>query len=211
MDSASYLNRILEKMSVTHDIVRDYHAVGRPVGKIPQKSAKNGLPDRNILLNSKKDRNPAGVSLDHAFPAYAYYASTSEKYILTKKANLWSFSEYEHVLFLCGPEKGGAGEFVDYAKRLISDYMEPVFVRKEEKYPPRNHMRSFLTLVLVFEVSPDAETVRKIRKYRYDKGYLFSIRGYAQGRLIAVDLPAGKVYTSPAAKDAAAFFAQNLS
>lgn len=56
MDSASYLNRILEKMSVTYDIVRDYHAAAaRPARNIPQKSVKNGLQDRNILQNSKND------------------------------------------------------------------------------------------------------------------------------------------------------------
>ena len=82
--------------------------------------------------------------------------------------------------------------------------------RGNEKYPPKDHMRTFLTAVLVLERSPGPELIRKVRRYRFDKSYLFSLRGFSQGRIIVVDLPSKKVYTSPAAKDVAAFFRQAL-
>lgn len=182
MDPASYLERILESLRPTHDITLGYAADGQ------------------------------------VFPAYARYESTSEKYVLSRKASLWKATEYEHVLFITVPKKAASEESASstavaaseglngFAHHLIVDYMEPVLARGGEKYPPGDHMRTFLTVVFVSDESPPADLIRLIRKYRFDKGYKFSFRGYAQGRIVFVDLSAGKVYTSPAAKDIAGFY-----
>ena len=194
MDSAFYLSRVLENLQPTHDIIRDYPANGQ------------------------------------VLPAYARYESTSEKYVLSRKASLWKATEHEHVLFITLPEQtspdesaasaavdtcdgsaaSAAVDFPDglygFAHHLIADYMEPALARGGEKYPPVNHMRTFLTVVFLSDGSPSADLVRRIRKYRFDRGYKFSFRGYAQGRIVFVDLSAGKVYTSPAAKDIAGFY-----
>ena len=174
MTSGDYLDKILEKMTSTHNITRNFAADGR------------------------------------TFAAHALYESSSEKYVLTRKANLWKVSESEHVLFMTQPENADPEALFEEAGRLISDYMEPVLSRGNEKYPPKDHMRTFLTAVLVLERSPGPELIRKVRRYRFDKSYLFSLRGFSQGRIIVVDLPSKKVYTSPAAKDVAAFFRQAL-
>ena len=194
MTSGDYLDKILDRMTFTHNITRNFTADGR------------------------------------TFAAYALYEASSEKYVLSRKANLWKVSESEHVLFMTLPENAdpgadseadsgagpGANSSADpealfkEAGRLISDYMEPVLSRGNEKYPPKDHMRTFLTAVLVLERSPGPELIRKVRRYRFDKSYLFSLRGFSQGRIIVVDLPSKKVYTSPAAKDVAAFFRQAL-
>ena len=174
MDCAYYLNRILERLLPTHDIVRDYSAGGQIV------------------------------------PAYARYEALNEKYVLSRKATLWKAGEYEHVLFFTVPEQGAPDRLTALAQQLIRDYMEPVLARNNEKYPPKDHMRTFLTAVVISETSPPVELVRLIRKYRFDKGYQFSFRGFSQGRLVFVDLSAGKVYTSPAANDVAEFYRQIL-
>lgn len=190
MTSGDYLDKILDRMTSTHNITRNFTADGR------------------------------------TFAAHALYESSSEKYVLTRKANLWKVSESEHVLFMTLPENADPGAdsgadssadssadpeaLFDEARCLISDYMEPVLSRCNEKYPPKDHMRTFLTAVLVLERSPGPELIRKVRRYRFDKSYLFSLRGFSQGRIIVVDLPSKKVYTSPAAKDVAAFFRQAL-
>ncbi len=190
MTSGDYLDKILDRMTSTHNITRNFTADGR------------------------------------TFAAYALYEASSEKYVLSRKANLWKVSESEHVLFMTLPENANPGAdpgadpganpgaspeaLFEETGRLISDYMEPVLSRGNEKYPPKDHMRTFLTAVLVLERSPGPELIRKVRRYRFDKSYLFSLRGFSQGRIIVVDLPSKKVYTSPAAKDVAAFFRQAL-
>jgi len=186
MTSGDYLDKILDRMTSTHNITRNFTADGR------------------------------------TFAAYALYEASSEKYVLSRKANLWKVSESEHVLFMTLPENANPGAdpganpgaspeaLFEETGRLISDYMEPVLSRGNEKYPPKDHMRTFLTAVLVLERSPGPELIRKVHRYRFDKSYLFSLRGFSQGRIIVVDLPSKKVYTSPAAKDVAAFFRQAL-
>lgn len=194
MTSGDYLDKILDRMTSTHNITRNFTADGR------------------------------------TFAAYALYEASSEKYVLSRKANLWKVSESEHVLFMTLPENADPGAdpgadsdadpganpgaspeaLFEEAGRLISDYMEPVLSRGNEKYPPKDHMRTFLTAVLVLERSPSPELVKKVRKFRFDRSYLFSLRGFSQGRVIVVDLPHKKVYTSPAAKDVAGFFRQAL-
>ena len=194
MTSGDYLDKILDRMTSTHNITRNFTADGR------------------------------------TFATYALYEASSEKYVLSRKANLWKVSESEHVLFMTLPENADPGAdpgadsdadpganpgaspeaLFEETERLISDYMEPVLSRGNEKYPPKDHMRTFLTAVLVLERSPGPELIRKVRRYRFDKSYLFSLRGFSQGRIIVVDLPSKKVYTSPAAKDVAAFFRQAL-
>ena len=194
MTSGDYLDKILDRMTSTHNITRNFTADG------------------------------------WTFAAYALYEASSEKYVLSRKANLWKVSESEHVLFMTLPENADPGTdpgansdadsganpgaspeaLFEETGRLISDYMEPVLSRGNEKYPPKDHMRTFLTAVLVLERSPDQELIRKVRRFRFDKSYLFSLRGFSQGRIIVVDLPSKRVYTSPAAKDVAAFFRQAL-
>ena len=194
MTSGDYLDKILDRMTSTHNITRNFTADGR------------------------------------TFAAYALYEASSEKYVLSRKANLWKVSESEHVLFMTLPENADPGAdpgadsdadpganpgaspeaLFEETGRLISDYMEPVLSRGNEKYPPKDHMRTFRAAGLVLERFPGPELIRKVRRYRFDKSYLFSLRGFSQGRIIVVDLPSKRVYTSPAAKDVAAFFRQAL-
>ncbi len=37
--------------------------------------------------------------LGKEYPAYGYFFSHVEKYVLVRKANMWSADTYEHVLF----------------------------------------------------------------------------------------------------------------
>ena len=37
---------------------------------------------------------------DKIYPAYAWFYSLSEKYVLKKEAKLWAIRAYEHVLFI---------------------------------------------------------------------------------------------------------------
>ena len=57
MTSGDYLDKILDRMTSTHNITRNFTADGR------------------------------------TFAAYALYEASSEKYVLSRKANLWKVSE----------------------------------------------------------------------------------------------------------------------
>lgn len=130
------------------------------------------------------------------YKAYAYYYNHQEKYVLVQSANLWSADCYEYVLFM--DAECISNETVKQAEAVIEQYFEPELVRKGEKYPARNHMYSYLTVVMLGERFSDADVCRQVKKYRFEKGYQFNIRGYCVGRLIAVTMEDEKVFCNRA-------------
>jgi len=96
------------------------------------------------------------------YPAYGYFFSHTEKYVLVREANMWSSDSYEHILFIETKEVTEA--LLEEAYEIVRDYMEPVLVRKGEKVPPPNHMYSYLTIAVLAEktVSGPMRTVKAI-------------------------------------------------
>lgn len=128
------------------------------------------------------------------FAAYGYFYSHTEKYVLVREANLWSSNCFEHILFY--PLEQLTKEHILQADDLIRSHMEPRMVRGGEKYPDQNHMYSYLTIVFVCDRPSDRTVLRQLKKYRFDKGYCFHMRGFSQARLIAVSMADEKVHTN---------------
>ena len=131
------------------------------------------------------------------YPAFASHHTHQEKYVLVKEANLWSADSYEYVLFMDAEVIDEAT--IKRAKDIIEDYFEPELVRKGEKYPAKDHMYSYLTVVIIGNHYSDGKLASKVKRYHFDKGYQFSIRGYSAGRMIAVTMDDEKVITNSAA------------
>lgn len=89
---------------------------------------------------------------------------------------------------------------------LIKEYMEPFLVRKGEKYPEKNHMYSFLTVVIFTSKRISDDMKRKIKKYKYEKNYLFFIRGYTSGRIIVIDTENMEIVTNKSGKVLGKFY-----
>lgn len=128
------------------------------------------------------------------YPAYGYFFSLGEKYVLKKEANLWSIRAYEHVLF-CQTDTLTT-EYIEHLHKVMEDHMEPELVRKGRKYPEKDHMISYLTIVVISKNTPDKETIKNIRKFRFDKGYLFNFRGHSEGGFLCACLDSKEVYTN---------------
>ena len=77
------------------------------------------------------------------FPAYAFFHSMSEKYVLRKEAQLWAVKTFEHVFFI--KETSFSPKKIDEIKELIIQKIEPEFVRKNEKYPEKDHMIQYVS------------------------------------------------------------------
>ena len=135
---------------------------------------------------------------ERQFAAYAYFSSLGEKYVLVKKAKLWSVKAFEHVFFL--EEDSCTPELLQGLMESVVNYMEPVLVRKGEKYPEKDHMYTYLTFAVLCRKSPDEAAKKAIRNFRFDKGYLFSMRGHSEAKLVVVDLEEREVLTNPAGK-----------
>ena len=136
---------------------------------------------------------------DKLYPAYAWFYSLSEKYVLKKEAKLWAIRAYEHVLFI--EEDQLTQEKLLDLMDVITDYAEPELVRKNDKYPEKDHMCSYITFVVLTSRDTDAQTAKAIKKFNYDKGYLFNFRGHCEARLAAVSMESGQVITNRSGKD----------
>ena len=138
------------------------------------------------------------------YPAYGYFSSHIEKYVLVREANMWSSDSYEHILFLETEEI--TEELLQEAYMIIKDYMEPVFVRKDNKLPEINHMYSYLTIAILSEKAISKQVKKAIKKFKFEKSYQLSIRGFSQAHLICATMEDEKTYTNFVARQSAKVF-----
>ena len=136
---------------------------------------------------------------DAVYPAYAKFNVTSAKYVLMKKAELWRVNCFEHTFF--SVVSSLQTEDLQKLRRQITEYMEPQLVRSGAKYPPPNHMYTFLTAIFISEGRVSPEVKKEVQRFRYFKNYLASIRGYSEARLLGFDLEAGEIFGNRAAKE----------
>ena len=172
METADYLDRLLQKYSGTFDIYQPY------------------------MIHGKE------------YPAYGYFFSHTEKYVLVREANMWSADSYEHVLFLKTREVDQA--LLDEAYMLVKDYMEPVLVRKGEDLPAQGHMYSYLTVSLIAEMPLSKQMQKAVRRFRFEKGYRFNMRGFAQAHIVCATMEDEKVYTNYVGRKAAKLYQDNF-
>lgn len=120
------------------------------------------------------------------YSAYGYFFSCIEKYVLVREANMWTAKSYEHILFMEMPEC--SLETLKEADAVIRNHMEPKLVRKGLPLPEKDHMYSYLSVVLISQKAVDKKTAAAIKKYKYERGYQFSFRGYSQARIMCVSM-----------------------
>ena len=120
-----------------------------------------------------------------------------------KKAKLWEANSQEHLFIRSWKKEGGplTVEKLQELIRPLEEIAEPQYVRGGEKYPPKNHMYSFLTLVIVTDGEIEDETIRFAKKYKFGKTYLFNFRGYLETRLVLVSTRDNLVTTNQQGKE----------
>lgn len=128
------------------------------------------------------------------YPAYGYFFSHVEKYVLVKEANMWSSDSYEHILFIETPEVTEA--LLQEAYAVVAEYMEPVLVRKGEELPAKNHMYSYLTIAILSDAPVSRQMKKAIRRFKFEKAYRFSMRGFSQAHIVCASMEDEKVYTN---------------
>ena len=136
--------------------------------------------------------------------AYGYFSAVSEKYVLNPKANLWSIHGYEHILFF--PCESVTMQDIEKAHELMSGAMAPQLVCRGRKYPEKDHMYSYLTVAFLCDHTPEDGVLKAVRNFSFEKNYLLTIRGYAQGHLVLMDLSAGKAYANRAGRHLAEYY-----
>ena len=129
---------------------------------------------------------------DVEFPAYGYFFSHVEKFVLTRNTNMWSSDSYEHIFFL--NKDNFTPDDVAKMKQLMLDYVEPQLVRKGQELPDANHMYSYMSVILISDKVPDKATIKAVKRLSFDKGYQMNMRGYSQIQICLVSMEDEKVY-----------------
>ena len=124
--------------------------------------------------------------LGREYPAYGYFFSHMEKYVLVRKANMWSADSYEHILFAT-PDELTSAHLLEY-RQAITEYIEPTLILKGKKLPEPNHMYSYITVAVVTEKALSPEMKRAVKKFKFEKSYMHSVRGYSQARLAVASM-----------------------
>ena len=124
--------------------------------------------------------------LEREYPAYGYFFSHVEKYVLVRAANMWSADSYEHILFSTREELTMA-DLEEYG-RAVREYIEPKLVLKGEKLPDPNHMYSYITIAVAADRALSPEVRKAVKKFRFEKSYMHSIRGYSQARIAVASM-----------------------
>lgn len=132
------------------------------------------------------------------YPAYGYFYSCVEKYVLVREANMWTSNSYEHILFL--KEEICTLELLKHLEQLVVDYMEPELVRNGKQYPPDNHMYTYLTFAIICDKAPSAEVRKALKKFKFEKGYKFNMLGFSQAHIICASMEDEKVITNYAGR-----------
>lgn len=136
---------------------------------------------------------------DLNFSAYGYFNSKAEKYILVKEVNLWEVNSFEHVFFIEMDEL--REEDLIHYENLLKEKLEKKFVRNNKRYPDKNHMNSYITFIFITSSKIDEKLKKKIEKFKFEKTYLFSIRGFFTTKLLVVDLEKNKIFYNKPSKD----------
>lgn len=134
------------------------------------------------------------------FEAYAAFRAANAKYVLVKSAELWRAECFEHVFFRVA-KRELTPEDVGRFRNMMLTQIEPEFVRHGEKYPPKDHMYTYMTMIYICESGMTEKARDAIRSFRYVKNYKLTIRGYSEARILVFDLKNGKISGNRAAKE----------
>ncbi|MFV9510853.1 hypothetical protein [Tepidibacillus sp. LV47] len=120
-----------------------------------------------------------------------------EKFFGTKNVKIWSAKNYEY-LFLQVIEEISETKIETFQKFLICMIDELV-------KPHSEHMSSTFTGILVVDHFP-ASLEDQIKKFKYKKSFAFSLKGWADIRLLVIDLNSKRVIHNKKGKEVATFY-----
>ena len=140
--------------------------------------------------------------------AYGYFFTCSEKFVLSPKANLWSIHGYEHILFIRTDTL--TLQNLTEARSLMEHEMIRDLVCRGNRFPEKDHMYSYLTFAFLCQNKPMPEVIRAVEQFRYEKDFLLTLRGHAEGHIICMDLSGGKAYANKKARHLISFYEETF-
>lgn len=157
------------------------------------------LMEQRLMKNFDIKRN--SKILNEIFPLFAKMEMQNEKYFAAKGVKIWR-AENSEFLFIKEFEKISEQDINDFQQFLIKAVSELV-------KPHSEHMSSTITGVMVTNQFP-IELEKPVKRFKYRKSYALSFKGWADIKLILVDLSLNKVITNNLAKKVDKFYLPSM-
>lgn len=120
------------------------------------------------------------------------FHSTSERYVLVKRAKLWAAETNEYV-FLFHVSELDMDSLAVCRDLALEQGMEKI-------HPHSEHMYSHITAILLCNCAqPDA--LELLERYKKSVSFKLSLHGWMEYRIAAVDLSTAEVFTNRKGKD----------
>ncbi|MDO4772842.1 MAG: hypothetical protein Q4A72_04720 [Bacillota bacterium] len=130
----------------------------------------------------------------YSFDLYARYYQENTRYFGSKKLEIYSFSNNEHLFYRTLGDRS-----IDFEElRNFYLYMCNEFIQPDDK-----HMSTVITVIYAVDKLEESER-KQIQSFKFYKSYLFGLKGYVHGKLIVLDLSQNKAYENKFARGDAA-------
>jgi len=123
--------------------------------------------------------------MDFFAKSYVKHART----FLTPKDVIDSYETFEYFLVKVFGRNLSLGDFQDF-EAFLKQFQSAVVT------PGREHMCSLINGIMVSEEGVASEVAKTVKRYAHAKSYLFSLKGWSEIRIAAVDLAKGEVVIS---------------
>lgn len=132
------------------------------------------------------------------FDACAESHIRNEKYIATKKAVVYAFENDEKCLIkqINNITKNKIDHMIEVTKDNIINNIQL----------SKDHMSTTITVILVSETAIDEQIAKHVKRFRYQKSFMFGLKGWIAFRIILVDLENEKAICSKEARKVGKFY-----
>ena len=129
------------------------------------------------------------------------FHSRSEKYVLSKKAQLWAAETNEYLYIFSVPALT-SDAFIDCRDRALALGMELV-------QPHSEHMYSYITAIILYDEAEE-NALLTLQQYKKSQNFKFSLHGWMEYRIAAVNVHTHAISANKSGKDVKQFL-QNIS
>ncbi len=128
-----------------------------------------------------------------SYPAMAHYFLRDEHYLVRRDKQFYATEQHEYVYFHVTDRLDAEGA------KALADLTLKVGLAAVK--PHREHMCSFVTLVILADVI-DPEAKKVLQKTRFHKNFRLALHGWMEYHIAAMECSTGSFLSNPAGKEA---------
>lgn len=133
----------------------------------------------------KRDYALLGKNID----IFAEYNMKNQRFFLTKGAVIFSFENFEYCIVKAFDHRVDESEIEDFTEFLKEATNKLV-------KPNDEHMSTYVSGIIVSDKGFCAEAIKRAKKFKYSKNFMFTLKGWCDVRLLLVDLMENQIITN---------------